>query len=110
MPHPSVLQNNCNENSVHFTPVPFSGVVSSLDSHQAVCGSNPIISQIIFHLSSSIEIVNNKARHNLMDAKCRWHSDQLDRWRCEFWGTAWSNESNANPPEEDSKPPGGNNP
>ena len=25
-----------------------------------------------------IEIINNKARHNLMDAKCRWHSDRLD--------------------------------
>ena len=25
-----------------------------------------------------IEIINNKARHNLMDAKCRWCSDQLD--------------------------------
>ena len=25
-----------------------------------------------------IEIINNKARHNLMDAKCRWRSDQLD--------------------------------
>ena len=22
--------------------------------------------------------MNNKARHNLMDAKCRWHSDRLD--------------------------------
>ena len=26
----------------------------------------------------SIEIINNKARHNLMDAKCRWRSDRLD--------------------------------
>ena len=25
-----------------------------------------------------IEIINNKARHNLKDAKCRWHSDRLD--------------------------------
>ena len=24
------------------------------------------------------EIINNKARHNLMDAKCRWRSDRLD--------------------------------
>ena len=51
---------------------------------------------------SSIEIVNNKARHNLIDAKCRWHSDWLD-------GTAWSNKSNANPLEGDTNPPGGNN-
>ena len=68
-----------------------------------------------------IEIMNNKARHNLIDAKCRWHSDRLDkevllcscpwaRWRCEFQGTAWSNKSDANPPEGDTKPPGGNNP
>ena len=26
----------------------------------------------------SIDIINNKARHNLIDAKCRWHSDRLD--------------------------------
>ena len=26
----------------------------------------------------AIEIINNSARHNLIDAKCRWHSDQLD--------------------------------
>ena len=25
-----------------------------------------------------IEIINNKARHNLIDAKCRWRSDRLD--------------------------------
>jgi len=25
-----------------------------------------------------IEIMNNKARHNLIDAKCRWRSDRLD--------------------------------
>ena len=32
------------------------------------------------HLNSNmtIEIINNKARHNLMDAKCRWCSDRLD--------------------------------
>ena len=23
-------------------------------------------------------MINNKARHNLMDAKCRWRSDRLD--------------------------------
>ena len=26
---------------------------------------------------SKIEIINNKARHNLINAKCRWRSDQL---------------------------------
>ena len=25
-----------------------------------------------------IEIINNKARRNLMDSKCRWRSDRLD--------------------------------
>ena len=25
-----------------------------------------------------IEIINNKARHNLIDANCRWRSDQID--------------------------------
>ena len=27
---------------------------------------------------STIEIINNKDRHNLIDAKCRWRSDWLD--------------------------------
>ena len=31
-------------------------------------------------------------------------------WRWEFLGTAWSNKSDENPPEGDTKPPGGNNP
>ena len=34
---------------------------------------------------------------------------RLARWRCEFLGTAWSNKSDANLPEGDTKPPGGNN-
>ena len=29
-------------------------------------------------VSLVIEIINNKARHNLINAKCRWRSDQLD--------------------------------
>ena len=29
-------------------------------------------------INYTIEIINNKARHNLMDAKCRWRSDRLD--------------------------------
>ena len=32
----------------------------------------------------SIEIINNKVRHNLIDAKCRWHSDRLDS-AVSFW-------------------------
>ena len=27
---------------------------------------------------TAIEMINNKARHNLIDAKCRWHPDRLD--------------------------------
>ena len=29
-------------------------------------------------LLEGIEIINNKGRHNLMVAKCRWHCDRLD--------------------------------
>ena len=31
-----------------------------------------------------IEIINNKARHNLIDAKCRWRSNRLDG-AVSFW-------------------------
>ena len=31
---------------------------------------------------------------------------QSAKWRWEFLGTAWSNKSDANPLEEDTKPPG----
>ena len=30
------------------------------------------------------EIINNKARHNLIDSKCRWRSDRLDG-AVSFW-------------------------
>ena len=53
----------------------------------------------------NIEIINNKARHNLMDAKCRWRSDWLDGGM-----SLRSNKSDANPPGGDTKPPGGDNP
>ena len=36
----------------------FGVVVSSLDFHQAVRGSNPITFQIIFHLSLLIQFIN----------------------------------------------------
>ena len=29
-------------------------------------------------ICTTIEIINNKARHNLINAKCRWRSDRLD--------------------------------
>ena len=56
----------------------------------------------------SIEIINNKARHNLIDAKCRWRSERLDG-AGSFWEPAWLNESDANLPEGDTNPPGGDN-
>ena len=37
-----LLYNKFNENSVYYTTVSFGVVVSSLDSHQAGLGSNPI--------------------------------------------------------------------
>ena len=53
-----------------------------------------------------IDIINNKDRHNLIDAKCRWRSDWLDG--TEFLETTWSNKSDANPPKGDTIPPRGN--
>ena len=35
---------------------------------------------------------------------------QSTRCHWKFWGIAWSNKSDANPPEGDSKPPEGDNP
>jgi hypothetical protein len=37
-----------------------------------------------YKFSALIEIINNKARHNLIDAKCRWRSDWLDG-AVNFW-------------------------
>jgi hypothetical protein len=36
------------------------------------------ITYIRVRINYTIEIINNKARHNLMDAKCRWRFDRLD--------------------------------
>ena len=60
---------------------------------------NPVKFLSIFLI---IEMINNKARHNLIDAKCRWCSDRLDG-TVSFWELAGSNESDANLPEEDTK-------
>ena len=50
-----------------------------------------------------IEIINNKDRHNLIDANTiRWRSNWLDGAVVgSFLGTPWSNETDANPPEGD---------
>ena len=53
----------------------------------------------------SIEIINNKARHNLINAKCRWRSDRLDGA-----GSFREPLGQANPTGGDTKPPGGDNP
>ena len=54
--------------------------------------------------------MNNKARHNLIDAKCRWHSDWLDGAVSFVELLGQTKVTNLNPPEGDTKPPGGNNP
>ena len=46
-----------------------------------------------------------------MQNTVRWRSDWLDDAVVgSSLGTPWSNESDANPPEGDTKPPGGDNP
>ena len=50
------------QNSVHYTTVPFGVVVSSLDSHRAGRGSNPINSKLLQEL------------FNVLDAKPDLHS------------------------------------
>ena len=61
------------------------------------------------HLAVHNEIINNKAMHNLMDAKRRWHSDWLD-------GTVSFREPHGQSKgmqirqRENTKPPGDNNP
>ena len=59
-----------------------------------------------FKESFAIEIINNKARHNLINVQLintvRWRSDWLDGAVFgSFLGTPWSNESDALPPEGD---------
>ena len=56
-----------------------------------------------------IEIINYKARHNLMDAKYRWLSNQLDG-AIIFREPLGQTKNDANPPGRDTKPPGGDNP
>ena len=51
-----------------------------------------------------IEIINNKARHNLMDAKYRWRSDWLDG--AVSFREPLGQTSDENPPGGDTKPPG----
>ena len=56
----------------------------------------------------SIEIINNKARHNQIDAKCRWHFDRLDgagSFREPLGQTKVMQIR-----QGDTKPPGGDNP
>ena len=38
----------------------------------------PPIGPSVVYLIYVIEIINNKARHDLIDANCRWRSDWID--------------------------------
>ena len=52
----------------------------------------------------------NKQQSQAQSDQCKMQMVfQSARWRWEFLGTAWSNESDENPPEGDTKPPGGDN-
>ena len=54
-------------------------------------------------LQSTIEMINNKAMHNLINVKYSKMAFRSARWCCsrEFMGTPWSNKSDAQPPEGD---------
>ena len=64
---------------------------------------NPSVFVWGFATFSLIEIINNKARHNLINVKYHQMAFQSARWRWSgsFLGTPWSNESDAQPPEGD---------
>ena len=46
-----------------------------------------------------IEIINNKARHILINVNYRQMAFWSARWHWSFLGTPWSNENDAKPPE-----------
>ena len=53
---------------------------------------------------------DNKQQSQAQSDQCKMQmAFRSARWCCEFLGTAWSNESDANPPEGDTNPPEGNN-
>ena len=62
--------------------------IQVLDQNKTKAVEFPLRDALIVHtdqklmkinsINFCIEIVNNKARHNLINAKCRWRSDQLD--------------------------------
>ena len=57
-------------------------------------------------------MINNKARHNLMDAKCRWRSNRLDG-AVSFMkphGQTKVKRIHKGPTGEDTKPPRDDNP
>ena len=55
----------------------------------------------------AIEIINNRAQSDRCKMQMVFRSA---RWCWEFLGTAWSNKSDANLPEGDTKLPRGDNP
>ena len=54
-------------------------------------------------------MINNKSRHNLIDAKLQMEFRSTRRC-LEFLGAAWSNANDVNSPRGDTKPQGGNKP
>jgi hypothetical protein len=52
--------------------------------------------------------LDNKQQSQAQSDRCKMQmAFRSARWRWEFWGTAWSNKSDANPPEGDTNPPKG---
>ena len=63
------------------------------------------------HTNSTILYWDDKQKSQAQSDCCKMQmAFRSARWRFEFLGTAWSNKSDANSPEGDTKPPGGNNP
>ena len=59
---------NFNPSSISLPP--------GLKTRKKILKIGPIFVGSVYSLA--IEIINNKVRHNMIDAKCRWRSDRLD--------------------------------
>ena len=72
---------------------------------------NTVAGIAIFLTSKLFTYWDNKQQSQAQSDQCKKQmAFRLARWRWDFLGTAWSNARVANPPEGDTKPPGGNNP
>ena len=56
-------------------PCDLSAKIKKLEPVEYTVLHKKFMSQLLVYI---IEMINNRARHNLIDAKCRWRSDQLD--------------------------------